>query len=376
MDLVDREGPGLRRRRERQVPGRGRPRRAQQGHGEVLAREARGDGRRERRGAHGGVLREGHADAGASSRGACGRRWWPGRSSPCCPPRPSQNAGVHAAPRRDRGPAPSPADRGEVTGTDPATKAETSRKPAADAPLSAFVFKTHRRPPRRPHLALPRLLGHAQGRLGGAQLEPRRGGARGLAAAAPGQGPDPGPGDPGRRHRRGGQAQGDADGRHARRQGRPRSSTRRSSSRSRPLPSPSSPRPAATRTRSRPRCSACRRRTRSCASPRRADPRDAALGHGPAPRRGGGRPPAQALQGRGQPQEAQDPLPGDDQGRGRGPRPAQEADRRPRAVRRLQDPDEAAGARRGLRVRGRHLRRLDPAGTSSPPWRRASRTPA
>ncbi len=37
---------------------------------------------------------------------------------------------------------PSPADRGEVKGTDPATKAEASRKPAPDAPLSAFVFKT------------------------------------------------------------------------------------------------------------------------------------------------------------------------------------------------------------------------------------------
>jgi elongation factor G len=37
---------------------------------------------------------------------------------------------------------PSPADRGEVAGSDPAAKAEASRKPTADAPLSAFVFKT------------------------------------------------------------------------------------------------------------------------------------------------------------------------------------------------------------------------------------------
>ena len=37
---------------------------------------------------------------------------------------------------------PSPADRGEAKGTDPATKAEAARKPAADAPLSAFVLKT------------------------------------------------------------------------------------------------------------------------------------------------------------------------------------------------------------------------------------------
>ncbi len=37
---------------------------------------------------------------------------------------------------------PSPAERGDVAGTDPARKAETARKPAADAPFSAFVFKT------------------------------------------------------------------------------------------------------------------------------------------------------------------------------------------------------------------------------------------
>jgi elongation factor G len=37
---------------------------------------------------------------------------------------------------------PSPVDRGAVTGTDPATKAEATREPSASAPLSAFVFKT------------------------------------------------------------------------------------------------------------------------------------------------------------------------------------------------------------------------------------------
>jgi elongation factor G len=37
---------------------------------------------------------------------------------------------------------PSPAERGEVGGTDPVRKAETARKPSADAPFSAFVFKT------------------------------------------------------------------------------------------------------------------------------------------------------------------------------------------------------------------------------------------
>jgi elongation factor G len=37
---------------------------------------------------------------------------------------------------------PSPAERGEVAGTDPVRKAEAARKPSADAPFSAFVFKT------------------------------------------------------------------------------------------------------------------------------------------------------------------------------------------------------------------------------------------
>jgi elongation factor G len=37
---------------------------------------------------------------------------------------------------------PSPAERGEIAGTDPAAKNEATRKPSADAPFSAFVFKT------------------------------------------------------------------------------------------------------------------------------------------------------------------------------------------------------------------------------------------
>ena len=55
------------------------------------------------------------------------------------------------------------------------------------------------------------------------------------------------------------------------------------------------------------------------------------------------------------------PVPRDDHGVDRGARPAQEADRRPRPVRRLQDQGRAAAARQRLRVRRRHLRRLDPA---------------
>ncbi|HEX9186759.1 MAG TPA: elongation factor G, partial [Vicinamibacteria bacterium] len=52
------------------------------------------------------------------------------------------NAGVHAVLDAIVDLLPSPADRGEAKGTDPAAKGEASRQPAADAPLSAFVWKT------------------------------------------------------------------------------------------------------------------------------------------------------------------------------------------------------------------------------------------
>jgi elongation factor G len=65
-----------------------------------------------------------------------------GKIFPVLPASALLNAGVHAVLDAIVDLAPSPADRGEVKGTDPATQAETSRKPAPDAPLSAFVFKT------------------------------------------------------------------------------------------------------------------------------------------------------------------------------------------------------------------------------------------
>ena len=54
------------------------------------------------------------------------------------------------------------------------------------------------------------------------------------------------------------------------------------------------------------------------------------------------------------------PVPGDDPGLGQGPRAPQEADRRPRPVRRLPHRDRAAGRRR-VRVRQRDQGRRDPA---------------
>ena len=67
----------------------------------------------------------------------------------------------------------------------------------------------------------------------------------------------------------------------------------------------------------------------------------------------------ETLQRQRRPEGAEDPLPGDHpQQRGRARAP-QEADRRTRPVRRLQDQDGADGSRRRLRVRGRDLRRCD-----------------
>ena len=69
-----------------------------------------------------------------------------------------------------------------------------------------------------------------------------------------------------------------------------------------------------------------------------------------------------ALRRRGRPQAAARALPGDDPRRRQGPRPPQEADGRPRPVRRLPHRDRAAARRRRLRVRQRDQGRRDPAG--------------
>ena len=75
---------------------------------------------------------------------------------------------------------------------------------------------------------------------------------------------------------------------------------------------------------------------------RRADRRRALAG----PRRGDRRAAEVALRRRGQPEAAARPLPGDDPQAGQGARPPQEADRRPRSVRRLPHRDRAARGRR------------------------------
>ena len=111
-----------------------------------------------------------------------------------------------------------------------------------------------------------------------------------------------------------------------------------------------------------------------------ADQGTAALRPGPAAHRGDRRQAEAAVRRRSEPQAAEDPVSGDDHGRDRRARPAQEADGRPRPVRRLLHPDGAAAARLRLRVRGRHLRRRDPAdvparGREGHPGHAAARLP-
>jgi elongation factor G len=65
-----------------------------------------------------------------------------GRIFPVLPASAARNIGVHPLLDAIVDLLPSPTDRGEVEGTDPLKKEPATRKPAADAPLSAFVFKT------------------------------------------------------------------------------------------------------------------------------------------------------------------------------------------------------------------------------------------
>jgi elongation factor G len=65
-----------------------------------------------------------------------------GRIFPCFPASSQRNVGTQPLLDAFVDLLPSPADRGPTAGTDPSTRAEASRPPASDAPVSAFVFKT------------------------------------------------------------------------------------------------------------------------------------------------------------------------------------------------------------------------------------------
>jgi elongation factor G len=65
-----------------------------------------------------------------------------GRVFPVLPASSMRNVGIHPLLDAIVDLLPSPADRGEVEGTDPVKKATATRRPAADSPFSAFVFRT------------------------------------------------------------------------------------------------------------------------------------------------------------------------------------------------------------------------------------------
>ena len=65
-----------------------------------------------------------------------------GRIFPVLPASSMRNVGVHPLLDAIVELLPSPADRGEVEGTDPIRKDTVTRKPTPDAPFSAFVFRT------------------------------------------------------------------------------------------------------------------------------------------------------------------------------------------------------------------------------------------
>ena len=88
---------------------------------------------------------------------------------------------------------------------------------------------------------------------------------------------------------------------------------------------------------------------------------DQDLRHGRAAPRDHRGPPEARVLGRGQRRQAPGGLQGDDPQGGQGRGQVHQADRRPRPVRALQD-RALPGARRGLRLRERHHRRLDPEG--------------
>ena len=103
-------------------------------------------------------------------------------------------------------------------------------------------------------------------------------------------------------------------------------------------------------------------------APRRGDRRDDRRRALPDARRDGAGAHAPAVRRRGRPEAAARALPRDDPQAGPRPWTPQEADRRPRPVRRLSHRDRADGGARGLRVRRQDRGRRDPAGI--PPGRR------
>ncbi len=109
-----------------------------------------------------------------------------------------------------------------------------------------------------------------------------------------------------------------------------------------------------------------RRRPLAALLSRSADQGISAGRQRPAARRNHRQPPEEALRRRRRTARAEDSLSRNHPRQGRRAGPPQEADRRPRPVRRLLDSHGAAAARREIRIRQRSLRRRDSRKTSFP----------
>ena len=256
---------------------------------------------------------------------------------------------------------PSPAMRGAVAGARRRRRGDRDRARRGRA-AGRLRLQDPRRPLHRADQPLPRLPRDARLRLAGRQ-RPRRHQKERIGQLGQPLGKDLTPVDRARRrrHRRGREAEGDP--------GRATSSaTSQEEISFAPLDLPAPVMAFAYEPKSKgdeeKAAAAVRRLTEEDptldvhrdAADRRADHRRP----DPDPRRGDGRADEAPLRRRDRAAPAARPLPGDDPQAGRGPRPLQEAVRRPRPVRRLQDRDRAGRGRRRARVRQQDQGRLDP----------------
>ena len=177
-----------------------------------------------------------------------------------------------------------------------------------------------------------------EGGLNGEQRDAGHAGAARPPDRAAGQDADQRAGDQGRRPRRGRQAEGHEDQRHARRQGRRHHVPEDHVSRAGAVVRDRAEEPRRRGQDQHGDASPRGRGQHHQVPPRSADPRAAARRPGPDAHRGHGREAEAPLRRRSAAQAAPHPVSRDDHRARRGARPAQEADRRPRPVRRLQDP--------------------------------------
>ena len=273
----------------------------------------------------------------------------------------AKGIGLRGAARRDRPLPPLPGRRGRRSQATDKAGADGRGPGRRERPAPRPRLQDDRRPVRRPADLPARAVGHAP--LAGPRLEhdPRRGRADRPAAAAPRQGAGADRRAQGRRDRRGRQARRDRDRRHARRR-------RRSRSRLPPLdfPAPSlvvaiEPVSKGDLDKMGPALAADARGGADGPPRAHRDRRAGPADDGRGPHRGHHRAAQAQVRGGDRDPHAEGPVQGDDPRHDQGPRPLQEADRRPRHVRRrLARARAEPGRRRRVRREGR--RRLGAEG--------------